>query len=354
VAIKVIPVSGGNPRTVIESEWRVWLMDWSADGRYIYYQAQMIDRPDVRRTLRVATEGGQPEEIQRAPTGMSSPRVPFRIVRVSDGPAGAFPLEIQGYDGSSISRIALPQGASTAETGRTFASDGRHLLTVVSASVSPIHLVTVAGGTPRQFGEARIGESPLGWSADGNDVFFVTPIEGRQVIMRASMEGGAAREVGPMPDRGPPRGEWGVNPITFSADRRYLTYSRPTSGGMDRTFVVRPVAGGDERIITRSLFSHDATGLAGPGGTPNIAGEDFLYMERQTDSVRLFATPPGGPSRLIRSFPVAVARAAKSVFGQRVAYAPAGPVLIANRLSATDSGKHGVPGLILVAEALTG
>jgi Tol biopolymer transport system component len=29
VAIKVIPTSGGKVRTVIESEWRVWLMDWS-------------------------------------------------------------------------------------------------------------------------------------------------------------------------------------------------------------------------------------------------------------------------------------------------------------------------------------
>ena len=346
VAIKVIPASGGKVRTVMESEWRVWLMDWSADGRYIYYQAQMIDRPDVRRMLRVSAEGGQPEEIQRAPTGMSAPGAPYRIVRVSDGPAQAFPLEIQGYDGSSISRIALPQGAGVEAPGRTFASDGRHLLTVVSSAVSPIHLVTVAGGTPRQLGEARPGEWPLGWSADGNDIFVATPIEGRQVIMRVSVKSGAAREVGPMPDRGPPRGEWGVNPVTFSPDRRYLTYSRPTPGGLDRTLVVRPVAGGDERVITRSLFSHDAIGLVGPGGTPNISGEDFLYMERQADSVRLFATPPSGPSRLIRSFPVAVGRAAKSVFGQRVAYAPSGPVL----LSGTDSGTHGLPGQILVAD----
>jgi serine/threonine protein kinase/Tol biopolymer transport system component len=349
MAIKVVPAGGGKPRTVIESEWRVWLMDWSADGRYLYYQAQMIDRPDARRTFRVIADGGQPEEVMQAPVGMSAPRVPYQIARVSDGPAEAFPLEIQKYGGSSVTRIALPQGARTEETGRTFGSDGRHLLTVVSASVSPVRFVSVAGGIPRQLGEARAGEWPLGWSADGNDVLFVTPIEGRQVIMRASLKGGAAREVGSMPDRGPPvRNEW-AHPITFSADRRYLTYSRPTPGGMDRTLVVRPVAGGNERIVTRSLFDHSAIHLAGPGGTPNIAGEDFLYLEREADSVRLLATPPGGPSRRIRSFPVALGRVPKGVFGRRVAY-----TTTASFLSPTYSGKYGVSGRILVADSPNG
>jgi len=87
--------------------------------------------------------------------------------------------------------------------------------------------------------------------------------------------------------------------------------------------VIRPVGGGQERIVTPSLIYHEAFGLVGPGGTPNVAGSDFLYLERKGDQVELRATPPQGPSRLMRAFPVSeVGRGQKKgVFEDWVAYA---------------------------------
>jgi serine/threonine protein kinase/Tol biopolymer transport system component len=318
MTIKLIPATEGAPRTLVEADGRVFLMDWSADGRYIYYRAQMRDQ-QVSRIFRIGVDGGAPDQIQQQPAGTSAPKVPYHLARVSDGSGDGPPLEVRGYGGSAVARLALPPGARLEAAGRTFASDGKHLLAVVSASVDPIRLVSVTGGNPRQFGEARAGEWPLAWSSDGKDVYFATPSQGRQVIMRASAAGGAAREVGPMPDRGPPVSNQWAYPITFSADRRYVTYSRPTSE-RDRALILRPVAGGEERIVSRALFHHSATHLAGRGGTPNIDGNDFLYLERQGEQVQLRAMPPDGPSRLIRSFPVAGAKAPKGVFGQRVAY----------------------------------
>lgn len=316
--IRIVPADGGEATTVVDGHGRVFLMDWSADGRYIYYRAQT----PASRFYRVAITGGTPEEVRRPPEGASAPRVPYQITRISDQPAASLPLEVQTYSGSPVARIALPQGAFTQSTGRTFAAGGRQLLTVVSGSVAPVRVVPITGGAPRQIGEARAMEMPLAWSADGSEIFFATPLDGRNVIMRTSVAGGAAREVGLMPDRGPPLvNEW-ANPVTFSADGQYLSYSRPTPGSDYRTLVIRPVAGGRERIVTTSLFHQSAFRLAGPGGTPNFAGEDFLYLELRNGQVELRAVSPGGSSRLLRSFPEVDGTVPKGVFGRRVAYAP--------------------------------
>jgi len=105
-----------------------------------------------------------------------------------------------------------------------------------------------------------------------------------------------------MPDIGPPeRDSWG-NPIIFSADGRYISYTRPTPDTPYRTFLVRPAAGGEERVITQSLRHHEAFGLTGPGGTPLWSGEEFLYVESQGDGgLELRAVPPAGRSRVLRA-----------------------------------------------------
>ena len=334
MAIKVIPANGGADRTIYVADGRVFLMDWSADGRYIYFHRGPCCPVPVGgvpgRIFRVAVQGTPPEQILQPPSGPSAPEVPYQVVQASDGPTYPPEFQLQTFDGRPVASIALPQNAGTEDAGRTFAADGRHLLTVVSGGVAAIRLVPVTGRTPRQLGEARAGEWPLGWSSDGSDVFFATPREGRLAIMRTPVTGGAAREVGPLPERGPSSIDNWANPITFSVDGQYLAYSRPIPGQRDRTFVIRPVAGGDEQIVSRALFRHSDFRLAGPGGTPNIAGGDYLYLEHQGDQVQLRATPPAGSSRLIRSFPVADAGVAMGVFGNRVAYAQKGRIFVAD------------------------
>jgi len=315
MTIRIIPSNGGTARTLDVFADMLVLMDWSADGRYLYYAAG-------GRNFRVALDGGAPEQLTQPPTGPSAPRVPYFVVAVPGFPGAGPPFLVVSMEGHPVARVALPQGATPGLPGRSFTADGKRLLAVVSNTAHPVRVMPVAGGPARQLGEARAPEVPLGWSPDGSALLFATKLDGREAIMSAPVTGGAAREIGPMPDRGPAvRGAW-RNPITFSADGHYLTYSRPTPGSSDRTLVVRPVAGGEERIITTALMYHSGFRLVGPGGTPNIAGRDFLYWERNGDSAALRAVTPEGASRLIRSFAANDVGMGKSkgVFGDWVAY----------------------------------
>jgi Tol biopolymer transport system component len=349
LCVRVVPANGGTARTVGEPANRIFLRDWSSDGRYIYYLARTEEAPQEGVNMRAPVAGGAPETVREPPAGPSAPKTPYSILRVSDSPAEAVPFEMRTYDGTPVARIALPEQTETEPYGRT-STDGRRLLVVVSGGVWTTRLVPVAGGTPRALGEARANEWPLGWSPDGTEVLFGTAVDGRLAIMSAPVPGGAAREVGPMPDRGPPiRQQW-RNPITFTPDGRYLSYSRPNAEGADRTFVVRPVAGGDERVVTSSLFEHPGHGLDGRGGTSGIDESDFLYLERRGDQVELRATPPAGPARLIRSFTLDEAGGPKSVFGSRVAFigewdGSAVPIMVADGPNGAPKEIAAIPGV---------
>jgi len=320
--LRVIPSNGGTARTLDAPPGLALLMDWSADGQYVYYGA-LPSNSQQGGAYRIAVDGGDPEPAGQFQTGPTAPQVPFLAQPV---PSVDPPFLVGRYDGRPVARMALPHNASLQQHGRTFTPDGKLLLAVVSNTANPMRLIPVAGGAPRQLGEARAWESPLGWSPDGSEVLFAAQLNGRQAIMSAPVAGGAAREVGPMPDRGPPtRSHWAY-PITFSSDGRYLSYSRPTPDSEDRTFVVRPVAGGDERVVTTALAYHSAFRLVGPGGTPNIAGTDFLYLERRGEQVELRATPAQGSSRLLRSFAASDVGQGKpiGVFEDRIAFVEGG------------------------------
>lgn len=319
MVIRVIPSNGGTPRTVGDPADQIGLWAWSADGRYIHYRAQTRDAPSAPQTFRAPVAGGPSEVVTDLPTGPSAPALSYRVVPPQGRSTAGGPTEVQSYDGRPFARLALPDGAEIPGPSPTFTPDGRHLVVVVPNSATPVRVVPVAGGPARQLGEARTMEFPLGWSPDGNDVIFSTPLDGRMAIMRAPVAGGAAREVGPLPDRGRlPQNHWGL-PIIFSPDLRYLSYSKPTAGSNERTLIVRPVAGGEERVVTRSLIDA-GHGLRGRGGTPHLDGDEFLYLEKRGDEKELRATTPEGPSRLIRSFPLSEGDLPKGVFGTRVAY----------------------------------
>lgn len=319
MVIQTIPSSGGTPHMVGDAADMIFLWSGSEDGAYLYYLAQTRDVPGVFRPFRAPIAGGPAEEATDLPTGPSAPVLPYRVVPATGGTAQGTPLEVQTYGGRSLAGLALPQGASVKGPIPAPAPDGRHLLVVVANSARPVRIVPVGGGPARQLGEARSEEFPLGWSSDASEVLFSTPLDGRVAIMSAPAAGGAAEEVGPLPLRGPlPSNRWGL-PITFTPDGRYLSYSRPTEGGTDRSLVVRPVAGGEERVITDSYIDAGHR-LGGPGGTPHLAGNEFLYMEMRGDRKELRATTPLGESRLIRSFPGTEDNLPRGVFGTRVAF----------------------------------
>jgi len=320
--VKVLPANGGPARTIaVERTNRVFLQDWSADGRFVYYRRRHYEAPDSYQLLRASVDGGEPELITEIPSDASGPEVPFRVSRVSTdvGQAGH---EIQTFLEEPVARLQLARNASAMDPGVTFSHDASKLLAVVSNAVRPLRILPVAGGPPFQVGETQSWNKPLGWSTHGGHVYFSSIAEGPTALLSFAVDGGETRELGPMPDIGPPvRDLWGV-PIIFSADGKYLSYSRPTPGSPYRTLLVRAVEGGEERVITRALRHHEAFGLAGPGGAPLVLGDEFLYYEAVGDEQwEIRAVHPEGPSRLLGSGSVSDPVFAFGVFEDRVAYA---------------------------------
>jgi serine/threonine protein kinase/Tol biopolymer transport system component len=347
--IRVVPTTGGGSRTVVNAEARVWLMDWSADGRYIYYLAQILNRPGLRPVFRVAASGGTAvERMDSIPSGPDAPRVAKKLVVMSDGPIGGRPpIELQRYDGSAIARVSLPPRASIEPAGRTFSSDGKYFLATVSAALTPVKIVSLADYRTRQVGQSRSGDWPIGWSADGRDVFVATPLDQRYVIMRWSATGGGAHEVGPVPDRGPPRAD--NSAIVLSGDRRHIAYSRAINNGSARAFFVRSISGGEERMITDALHDYSTWALTGRGGTANTDGEEFLYMERRGDSVQLRAFRPDGEPRLLRTFAAGQRYLTRAVYGSRVAYSPGGGrLMISDGVNGREKQIASVPGVAVL------
>lgn len=354
--IRIVPSSGGTARTLVQERTnRVFLQDFSADGRHLYYRRRNYDNPSLPGLplFRVAVDGGTPELVTQPPERSASPESDHIVERVSSGWVNGSPYEIRDYFGTPLARIVLPENASTMGAGLTFSADETKLLAVVSNEVSPLRVLPVEGGSPRQIGETQGSEKPLGWSPDGQEILFATSVDGRISIMSAPVEGGAAREVGPIPDPGALGGSGWSNPLIISSDGHYVFYySRPNPGTQYRTLFVRPIEGGESRIISDSVRAWGAFGLAGRGGTPLMDGESFLYGKVVGDrEVELRATPPEGPSRLLRQDPLPSPEFpyfAMGVFGDRVVYGKDG-----SRTDPNPSNPDDIAG-ILVAKGPEG
>jgi Tol biopolymer transport system component len=315
MALKIIPARGGNARTVVRLPRKPQLRAWSRDGRHLYFM--WSDTPGTpSKVWRVAVDGGDPEVVEKVPTGSSAPDIRYRLVR-SEAPtsAGDVVNDIQTPDGKTLARVALPREM----WGGQFTSDGRYLMTVIRNSVSPLRILPVAGGAMRQLGDARANDMPIGWTPDGERVIYQTRLDGRVATMAVPVEGGAAEEYTIIPDLHTSSYR---TPVVLSESGRYIAFTASEDGGPETLKIAR-VSDGEVRQVTDSAASLALKGLDAPGGLPTV-GDEFLYMEARGDRKELRITSFEGPSRLIRSFPLDLGtRTFWGVYGNRVAWTEA-------------------------------
>lgn len=314
--LKVLPATGGHARTLAELDGAIFTPAWSADGRYVYF-VWRPGRSDRHWVMRVPAGGGSPDTVSKVswllrPNAIG-PGARFLIRRLAAGSAeglhGPRDYEIATIEGHPIARLTLQRNMKPVR----FTPDGRGLVAVVQHLMAPIRVVPVAGGPGRQLNEARAYDWPLGWTRDGQHLFFWTRVDGVGVVLDAPVDGGAATLI--------PLADSAVD-VVPSAGGRYIAYSLPTPGSDDKVLVVQRVADGHTRVVSRTQFRTERAGpwVSGPGGMP-LVGEEFLYFERRGDRVELRASPPEGPSRLLRSFPLRfVLNKGFGVFGDRLAY----------------------------------
>jgi Tol biopolymer transport system component len=316
MALKIIPARGGNARTIVRLPRKPQLRDWSQDGRYLYFVwSDPVGTP--ARVWRVAVDGGDPEVVEKVPTGPSGPAIRYRLAR--GGPTevgGDLVYEIQTWDERPLARVALPREMQLSG----FTSDGRYLMTKIQNTVSPLRILPVAGGPMRQLGDARASDTPIGWTPDGQRVIYQTRLDGRIATMAVPVEGGVAEEYTIVPDL---RRNAYRNPVVVSESGRYMAYiSRVEGEELKRLNIVR-VADGESRQVSDSTAWMRLFGLATPGGGPTM-GDEFLHMERRSNRHELRFTSFDGSSRLLRSFPTELGtRTAWGVFGNRVAWVEA-------------------------------
>lgn len=315
MALKVIPARGGSARTLTRLPRKPQIRSWSQNGRYVYFR--WSDAPDTpRRWWRVAIDGGDPEVVEKVPTGSSGPEIRYRLTRSETATSGGDSVhEIQTPDGRTLASVSLPRGMWRGQ----FTSDGRYLMVVTRNSVSPLRVLPVAGGAMRQLGDARADDTPIGWTPDGERVIYQTRLDGRVATMAVPVDGGAAEEYTIIPDLH--RSSYRT-PVVVSESGRYIAFTS-SEDGKPETLKIARASDGEVRQVTDSAASLALKGLDAPGGLPTVADE-FLYMEVRGDRKELRITSFEGPSRLIRSFPLDLGtRTFWGVYENRVAWTEA-------------------------------
>lgn len=316
VKVMVIPSSGGTARELARfpGPWGPANLAWSADGANVYFTLRHAGR-DLRSFMRVPAAGGRTEELGTATwtaRAMNGSRGLVLLRGASQMPSQEQVYEIATFEGRSVARFTVPRNMEV----WNFTPDGRGLLAVRNDIVAPIRVVPLAGGPARQLTEAREYDWPIGWSQDGSRLYVQTQANGHGAVLDIPVNGGPAAQW-LIPTFA--RGLW-----TISPDGRYLRYGviDSSQSGDLASLVIRRLSDGQTRVVTRALHSAMMQPSAsGPGGGWWRNGDEFLYLERRGDQLELKSTPPEGPARLLRRFPMSLAvRTGFGVHGNRIAY----------------------------------
>jgi Tol biopolymer transport system component len=294
-SVLVVPSTGGTSRKVAEALTSRPV--WSPDGKSIYF---VVDRRlgEGEALVRVSADGETTDTVLTWPQDIGIfgyPESRFLLREISSGHQRNLPSmwEVATLDGRPLGRLEPPPAMRPS----SFTPAGE-ILAVRSDMLAPLEVLPIDGGSPRRLNETRGTNEVLGWSADGQRVLFQTTLDGEDMLFFAPTDGGPMRQVR-LPE------EWLDRfPPVLSQNGHTLLYA---AAGPDREAVslkVLDLADGGTREITDSLFLPEEMPfeLSGRGTAWGRDGEDFLYVERHTDRFELRASPPTGPSRLLRTF----------------------------------------------------
>lgn len=317
VKVMVMPSSGGTARELARfpGPWGPANLAWSADGASVYFTIRRTGT-ETRRIMRVPAAGGRTEELGTAGVEVSAINVTRGLMLLHStsqmpGPGQEEVYEIATLEGGPVARFAVPRDMRV----MSFTPDGRGLLAGQANIGAAVRVVPLAGGPARQLTEARGYDWPIGWSTDGSYLYVVTRANGRGAILQVPVNGDPLTQW-LLPAEVRVRG--GITP-----DGRYVAYGlmQPASGSEQYTLVVRRLADGQTRVVTRAAANvPPPLAITGPGGGQYHFAE-FFYLERRGTRLELWATPPEGPSRLLRAFPASFAGSSSlGVHGNRIAY----------------------------------
>jgi Tol biopolymer transport system component len=183
---------------------------------------------------------------------------------------------------------------------------------------NPLRVLPVAGGPVRRLNEAWGYDLPLGWSPDGQEVFFATQLNGQPIYMLAPLDGSAMRQV-PLPD--PYVEGWPI----LSGDGEHILFRTYEQEESERSVWVYDIPEDRARKLDEGppppgySFSHQ-WGITGRGGTFMRDEAVFLYGITRNGRHELLAADPEGAPSLLWRFPDEGSPPFVAVHGTRVAF----------------------------------
>lgn len=303
VSLKILPATGGAARTVARHA-RVYNSVWSEDGQSLYYLARQTETANWA-AMQVSAEGGTPQTLSTSSVPFYiSPDAKYICRMIATAWRQPKIYEIATIRGQPLARITLPK--TMAVDG--FTPDGQGLLAVMINTVAPLRVLPVNGGPTRQLTETRANDVALGWTPDGEQIFFATELNGEEVFMLAPRDGGPMRQVR-LPGR-----RFGKFMPVLSMDGRHVLHSTVVEGTDTPVLKIVDLESGSSREVTRSNWRRYRT------FDVTDDGESFVYAEKLEDRFEFRTVRPDGPSVLLRTFPGEDFPPLVGVHGDRIAY----------------------------------
>jgi Tol biopolymer transport system component len=292
MSLRVLPARGGNAETVVDVSGLIIGSRWGPNGDSLYYVHWANVQVPEAAVMRVPVGGGEPERVSVWDDWISlGPRAQHIFRRISSAETEQNLYEVTSVDGRPLARFGLPEPFTLGGFGRR----PDEVYAVRHDVVSPLRVVTLAGGPVRRLNEAWSYDVPLDWSPDGREVLFATSLNGEEVIMFAPSDGGPMRQV-PIPDNRLPGTRTGL----FRGGRQILYLSAGEADGEHGIWVYDITRDTAIQVDEGRIPAGTAGGRWEIKGTG--PGNGFLYGLTRDGHHELMEAQPDGSVRVLWSF----------------------------------------------------
>lgn len=304
--LKVVPLSGGEPRVVTRMPLRSANIAWSPDGTHLYFITNTALQ-DQRVLHRVPAAGGEIVTVSSdlPPLGqllMGPGAETFAVMANGDGPRDRL-FRIYDQQGKLLQTITSNRNTRVVQ----FTDDGRSLVAVEADIVAPTRIMPIAGGAYRDVTPPVTYDWVMRWSEDGKTLYTWTERDGASVLAAVPVDGGDVRTF-------PESAEWEAE----GANSRYVFQASRRSGSNPRSLSAIDLRDGSRHPVSVTAPGHSMILPYGPGGTWG-AHEELYYFEQRGDVLDVKAWRGPGDTRMLASLPASVlGRSTVAVHGNRV------------------------------------
>ena len=279
--VRVIPVTGGTSRQVVDTPSNDWDPDWSPDGKWIAYNTATGDSTFNTDLWIVPAAGGTPRRLtsESAPdyNPAWSPDGEW-IAFTSGGRESGWRIWLAPAAGGTPTHVSDPELNAI---GPRWSPDGQRLVFGVEPRSGDLWTRPVSGGEPVRIAEdvrADFVEHLSCWSPDGSWVAFVRSGPDSEAIWKMPVSGGDPVQVTQGTSSGFATG------LSWSPDGKTIAFNSDMSGQTEVWTV--PVDGGEPDRITTL------------GGTGHMEfspdGQTVAFISRAGGKFNIWTVPSSG------------------------------------------------------------